>query len=346
MLDTIHRLMMSGGAAGRPPWPPPPRGPLPPFDPDTVDPESGAPLPVNTTLNFIGGPPNPRVRREQFCGLRVPGLPFVPGGTDQDTSLFLSWFFDRYGKDDQKKIVAAMHATGATHWTLSWPDSRGFGQSQSQFVETSKRLAGDGFWVCHKLFSKVYDPKNPDPTTVFPVLDALRSAKAITCATPAWETNFFVDPDWMDAFCDPLAQHAPELLWYLHFSPHYAAWQKNENDSPGAFWNRRIAAGFIGLEYQCEPVTGVDAPGSWTAGMAQARIIDVLERLCPGSPMWGTSGVDVIAWETTGMAQFNDPIGFTEDLGRLRGYETLCAHGPMPLMGYGNDASNPDGSVC
>jgi len=342
-------LLISGHAQGGTTpgagWPPPPRSPLPPFDPDTTDPESGAPLPVHTTPNFIGGPPSPRVRREQFCGLRVPGLPYVDGGTALDPSMFLSWFFDRYNASDQKKIVDAMHATGATHFTLSWPDSRAWGQSLDQFVATARRLALDGFWVCHKLFSKVYDPHNPDPASVYPVVDALLAADAITCAAPCWETNFFVDPEHMDALCDPLAERYPSILWYLHFSPHYASWQKNENDSPGAFWNRRIAAGYTGLEYQCEPVKGFDAPGSWSAGMAQARINDVLVRLKAGG-MWGVSrDLDVIAWETTGMCQFEDPMTYTEDLGRLRGYETLCAQGPMPLMGYGNDASHPDGSA-
>jgi hypothetical protein len=296
---------------------------------------------VHTTLNFVGGAPHPRVRREQFCGLRVPGISHVDGGAS-DAAVVFAPFIDRYARHDQEAIVAAMRATGATHWTLSWADSRAVGQSVNDYVATASWLRSQGFWMCHKLFSKVYDPHNPDPSTVFPVLDALLAADAIACASPAWETNFFVDPDYMDAFCDPLSQHAPSVLWYLHFSPHYAAWQKNTNDSPGAFWNRRLAAGYKGLEYQCEPVTGVDASGSWSAGMMQARLNDVLVRLAPGG-LWGTSGVDVVAWETTAQAQFNGQM--TEATGDLRGYESCCSQGPMPLAGYGNGARHPDGSA-
>ena len=60
---------------------PTPRGPLPAFDRDTTDPDSGAPLPVHTTLTQAIPPPG--TRRWWRCnsfGVTVPGLPFVPGG--------------------------------------------------------------------------------------------------------------------------------------------------------------------------------------------------------------------------------------------------------------------------
>ena len=167
-------------------------------------------------------------------------------------------------------------------------------------------------------------------------------AGAVTCAAPAWEMNAFVDPEAMDGICDPLAERYPTVLWYLHFLSGYAAWQKNVNDSPGAFWNRRLAAGYTGLEYQCVPVTGVDADGSWSAGMMQARLNDCLVRLCPGG-LWATPGVDLIAWETTAQPQFNGQQD--EAHGDLRGYESMCAPGPMALSGYGNGARRPDGSA-
>jgi hypothetical protein len=317
---------------------------------------------VHTTLNFTAGPPHPRLRREQFCGLRVPGLPPIPGGAG-DPSLVCAWFIDRYRQSDQDRIIAGMRATGATHWTLSWPDSRAVGQSIGDYVATASWLVAQGFWVCHKLFSKVYDQRNPDPATVYPVMDALVSAGAVTCAAPAWEMNAFVDPEAMDGICDPLAERYPTVLWYLHFLSGYAAWQKNTNDSPGAFWNRRLAAGYTGLEYQCVPVTGIDstvdaaavaaiaisgaedtsaASSSWSAGMMQARLNDCLVRLCPGG-LWATPGIDLIAWETTAQPQFN---GQQDEVhGDLRGYESMCARGPMALSGYGNGARRPDGSA-
>lgn len=334
-------VILFAGATPAPPstWPPPPRAPLPPFDPDTTDPQTGAPLPVHKTLNWLGGPPDPRVRREQFCGLRVPSLPEIPGAP---AGFLCSWFIDHYDEQRQADAVALMQATGATHWTLSWPDSRAVGKSIADYVGTAQWLVSQGFWVCHKLLSKVYDPHNPDPAIVYPVMDALVDANAVTCATPAWEMNAFVDPEAMDGICGPLATRYPSVRWYLHFLSGYAAWQKNTGDSPGAFWNRRIAEGYKGLEYQCVPVNGVDADGSWSAGMMQARLNDVLVRLNPGG-MWGTSGVDIIAWETTATFQFNGQQSERE--GDLRGYESMCAQGPMPLAGYGNGARHPDGSA-
>ena len=327
-------------------WPPPPRPALPPWDSDTTDPQTGAPLPVHKTPNFVGGPPHPRVRREQFCGLMIDGLPSIPGGAS-DPRLFLSWFLDRYDESLWQKIADAMAATGATHWTLSWPDSRAFGTSPERFEYMARWLTARGFYVCVKWLSKVYDPRNPDDAyldaNVFPVLDRLVAAGAIACGTPAWEMNAFVDPEAMDRICGAFARRAPSVLWYLHFLSGYAAWQKNTGDSPGAFWNRRKAEGYVGLEYQAVPVTGRDADGEWSAGMLQARINDCLVRFVDGGMWQIVGGLDFVIWELSAQPRFNGQ--YDEPHGILRGLEGVCAQGPMRLSGYGNDAAQHSGEV-
>lgn len=333
-------ILLGGGGIWPSPRPRPARrAPLPPFDAASTDPESGAALPVTATLN--GRPPAPSVsyRRENFCGLRVPGLPFIPGGA-ADPSLVFFPFIDRYTDRDQGRILDAYLQAGYTHGTLSWPDSRAYGKSVADYVATARRLKASGLWVCHKFFSKYYDPKNADGHTAFPVLDALLAADAIDCGTPAWEMNLFTAPEAVDDLVDPLAEYAPSVLWYLHFSCHYAAWQRN-TETPHEFWMRRVGK-VRGLEYQCFPVSGVDdtKAGTWSAGMMQARINDVLVRLAPGG-VWRTPGFDVIPWETTAQLQFNGAQD--ERHGDLRGYESLCAPGPMPLAGFGNGARYPNG---
>jgi hypothetical protein len=73
----------------------------------------------------------------------------------------------------------------------------------------------------------------------------------------------------------------------------------------------------------------------------QARINDVLVRLKAGG-LWRLSqDFDVVAWENIGATQFNNEAD--EDRGDLVGYETLCAPGPMPVMGFGGGARYPDG---
>lgn len=335
-------VLLFGGASAPPTaWPPPPRSPLPPFDPDTTDPQTGAPLPVHKTLNFKGGPPDPHVRREQFCGLRVPSLPALPNGASP-AGFLCSWFIDRYSEQQQNDAVEAMRAAGPTHWTLSWPDSRAVGKTIADFVGTAQWLQSQGFWVDVHCFAKDIDPNNPDPATAFPVLDALVDANAITLATVAWELNLFNSPEHCDVLCDALGPRYPSLIWCLHFSTAYAHYAHNTGDSPTAFWNRRIANGIRRLKYQCVPVNGTDTPDSWSAGMMQARGNDVLVRLAPGGG-WRTSGVDVDMWETTATFQFNGQQ--SELMGDLRGYESMCSPGPMALSGYGNGARHPDGSA-
>ncbi len=73
-----------------------------------LTPWDGGNLEVSVTLQpfkprFM---PAPRVWAGNFCGVRVPGLPPVPGGA-ADPSLVLSFFYDRYGPDDQARIRQA-----------------------------------------------------------------------------------------------------------------------------------------------------------------------------------------------------------------------------------------------
>jgi hypothetical protein len=353
--DGLSILLKEGTSPFRstPPVPPfieaVPRGPLPPFDTLTYDPETGAPLPVATVLPFTPPPlRTPRFRREQFCGLTVRDLPNVSGAGDP-TCVFMP-HLDRYSVEHQSRILEQTATSGYEWVTLSWPDSRSVGHSLSQFVADAVRIKKfNNFYLDHMMFSKVYDPHNPDPHSVHDVLHALLDAGAIDACTIAWEMNAFVDPEWVTPLTDGVVSVLPpEVLRYYHFLPHYASWQANQNDSPTAFWER--AKGKItGLKYQCEPpgVTSVNTP-YWSAGMCQARLNDVLDRLVQHG-IWNLSwSVDVIAWETTAQTRFNhgtDEFGtlINEDQQDLRGYETLCSPGRMTVQGYGNGARQPNG---
>lgn len=314
---------------------PTPRGPLPPFDQGTTDPETGAPLPVHTTLPYAIDPKRSVLyRRENAWGVTVPDLPVVTGGADGPAKdRLLSWFLDRYSVADQERSLDIYARRGYTHFTLSWPDSRAVGQSISDYVQTAKLVQSYGLWVDHHLFSKDFDEGNPDPASVYPVIDALRSAGAIDCATVGWELNAFNTPEYIQTLIDGVCSRAAGIPTYLHFLPHYASWQAN-TEKPADFWIRQQGK-IQGLKYQCVP--------DWSVGMMQARINDVLVRLIQGG-VWGLPQTfDVIAWETIATLQFNNQAD--EDRGDLVGYETLCSPGPMALCGFGNGARDPDGKV-
>ena len=66
--------------------------------------------------------PAPRFWKGNMCGVHVVGLPPVDGGAS-DSSLVLSWFYDRYQPASRTRIRAAWKAKGYTHVLLSWPDA-------------------------------------------------------------------------------------------------------------------------------------------------------------------------------------------------------------------------------
>lgn len=336
-----------GQAHAQAPEPPPPppapapiaRGPLGPFDRATTDPQTGAPLPVSTQLREPPPPPGTlRWWRGNAFGVTVPGLPAVAGGqTGPAQERMLTWFLDRFSADWQDRILAAHVARGYDRFVLSWPDSRGAAQSIRNYVATTQRVQDAGLLPCHMLLSKVYDGTNPDPAGLDPVIDALREANLIPLASIGWELNLFNDPGHLQHVIDHVAGRLPitdQRALYVHFSPHYAAWQPDRPGGSGAdFW--KIQSGKLtGLLYQGNP--------DWSVGMLQARLNDVLVRLVQGG-LWGLSqSFDVVAFETIATLQFNNQAD--EDRGDLVGFESLCAPGGHPVQGFGNGARYPDGS--
>lgn len=337
-------LILAAGSArhsGQMPLPTPvPRAPLPPFQ----GPEPPDNLPVNTTppTNLVIPPrPNLRFHRGSMCDMRVPGLPAVPGGA-ADASLVLSWFLDRYSEADQERILTAWGQAGYSHVYLSWPDSRGFGQSEAQFVQTCQRVKQRGFYVGVFFGSKDYDPADDRvsgwPTRCLPVIQQLTAANAIDFAIPGWEWPSFNTPgiptyDIFNFFHDSL----PTVPLYYHGTVGNISWQQDGTDT-ATFYNTLIGV-VSGCLYQAD----VD----WTAGMLQARINDVTDRFSGNFGFSPDSGFghpwDCVAFEISATAQFNGNM--TEDFGDLRGLEALYALGPIAVMGYGNGCRQPDGNA-
>src|ERR1017187_8878154 len=117
---TLYRRLRgaSSGARAVFPWPPKPRPPLPPF-----------PQPVNyaTTLPFAP-PPGPDIAfyRNDFCGVRVPGMilkPWMAGYTlpNPGTPLVMDLDLANYrGEDDQITLFfQAKQKRGLTHCQFS-----------------------------------------------------------------------------------------------------------------------------------------------------------------------------------------------------------------------------------
>lgn len=329
--------------------PPPvikPRPPLPPFDPDSVDPENGAPLPVQKVLREAP-PAKADVSwwRGDAWGITLPGLPFVSGGAGGPAqSRVLTYFLDRYGRDWEAKILQKHRDYGYTHISISPQDSFSQGLSLGEYVAMAGRCREAGLYVHHLLRSKYYTPTNPDLSAVDALVERLLAVDAAQIFSPAWEMNYW-SPEVVRAMID----HDGALIGtrarvMLHFYPHYISWQKNE-ETPTDFWEQNY--GLVdGVLYQCDP--------SWTAGMMCARCTDCLDRLAPDG-LWGLgdSGrghpIDFTVWETIATCQYGNATDgdgrlATEDIGNLKGYECTCSQGRMTVKGYGNGGRRVDGT--
>jgi hypothetical protein len=325
------------------------RAPLLPWDPDTTDPDTGAPLPVRTTLTARPSDgPDPAFMRANLWGLTLENLPKIEGGnTGGAQSRMLTYLDSRYATADLERGVRRYASYGYTHWWRSWPDAynHGNGQTLAQYVDMSRRIQDLGVpYICHFMRSKDYDAHNPDQTDVRPVLEALLQAEAISHESPAWEASLWIDPEH---FAQMIEYDASILVPAgvsvdIHLQAGYADFGPDGSGHGPIFWKRCLAAGVKRLLYQYNP--------TWTAGMMQARGNDVSVRLIQGGA-WGLP--ETVLWdgfELCGVPLFNnqpdgDGRGANEDTADLKGYEMCCTVGPLPPSGYGNGARRPNGGV-
>lgn len=350
-----------GPGPGPGPGPTTPRGPLPPFDTGTTDPDTNAPLPVYTVLREA--PPSPDVGwwRGNAWAITLAGLPAVPGGASGAAqNRVLTYFLDRYDRTAgtvaartwETQILNQHVNDGYTHISLSPQDSFAQGMSVDDYVAMSVRCRNRGLFVHHLLRSKLYTDLNaPNLDDVNGLVNRLLDAGALQVATPAWEMNSW-SPENVRAMIDhDAALIGTRCVIMLHFLAGYISWPPPTEDS-ASFW-RKNHGKVDGLCYQCNP--------TWSAGMMAARINDGLDRLAPnGIYGLGLSGrndahgvehpIWYVAWETIATQQFNnlndgDGRLATEDIGDLKGYENLCAPGLMIVRGFGNGGRRPDGTA-
>lgn len=274
----------------------------------------------------------PRFWKGNMCGVRVPGLPSIDGGS-ADASLVLSWFYDRYNDADRSLIRQAWKARGYTHWLLSWADSRVFGRSPQQFSDTCRELIADGFFPCPWLASKAYDP--PDVQQVLaniaPIVPLLQGVLPLACI--GGELNLWLNPtqvqELIDALC-PLFTPAGTRM-YVHFSEGYAAYQQ-DGQPFSAFWNLNVGK-LTGVLHQKVLSQSPDAYYYDSGGL-----VDILERFAGNVGVVPDSGFghpfDLVAMEITAQLQFNGDC--TEAEGDALGSWALnCPpqNGPAGLVG-------------
>jgi hypothetical protein len=327
-----------------PPHPiPVPRGPLPPFDRASTDPETGAPLPVYTVINGQIPPAwTPGYMRANLWGLTLPYLPPIPGGASGPAqNRMLTYLADRYPLEYLNACLTEYGRRGYEQFWLSIPDSRA-NISLQAYLDLTKRVMDAGLIPAHFLRSKDYDNLNPDPFWVYPWVDALLNIGGITMAAHAWEASLWYTPQAFRDTIDLDATRYPQIQWCVHLQQAYADFGPDGPDHGPKFWKANIKVGVKTLLYQYNP--------SWSAGMMAARGNDVSVRLVQHG-LWGLpETVNWVVFEQLGMPLFyngtdGDGRPCDENIADLKGYECLCTPGPLPPAGFANGARYPDGAV-
>lgn len=320
------------------------------FNPGTATAPSTVPgvFAVNTNLALAqpgGIPARPNLRwfRANMCGLRIPGLPPVSGGA-ADPTLFLTWFYDRYGPADRATIRAAYVAAGLTHFHLSWCDSRVFGTSIATYVSLAQELAAAGLYVGHFWCGKDQDTGKSNATImadITPVITALQAAGGVLpwCSV-GWELSLWRTPTEVQDLIDQIAVLVapPACNLYVHFQEGYLSFpQPGMNNA--SFWNPNVGK-LTGCLYQ--------KALAQDNGLFQSTIDDCLDRFAGNDGFVNDSGFghpfDFVAYEVTASFQFAGSLTLAQgDAVGLAGIYAPARTGPGPttavVMGYGNGAT-------
>lgn len=287
-----------------------------------------------------GIPPAPNLRwfRGNLCGIRVAGLPAIPGG-NADPSLVLTWLYHQYTNPaDRQSILANYVGHGYTHFHLSWPDARTFGVTPAQYVALAQEVTGAGLYCGHFWCGKDQDSGKDVGTImadVTPVMQACQAAGVIPWASVGWELSLWRTPTEVQQLIDAMAPIlVPGTNLYVHFQQDYIAFQQ-----PGGvtadFWNLQVGK-LTGVLHQ--RTLGMDNASY------QDRIDDGLQRFAGNDGFVNDSGFghpfDYVTFEVTAQNQFSD--GMSEGVGDsigLAGIMAIAQSGPagtVAVMGYGN----------
>lgn len=329
-----------------------PTSPTPLTGPAGPAPGGGAPSFLPCLLDLSDGQPasfpapNKRFHRGNFCGVRVPGLPFVPQGPS-DTTLVFTPFIDRYSPTDRQSIYTAYLRRGFTHFQISWINSRdtiGSGLDVAGFTALAAEIKAAGIpYVTVFVMGKGDDPNVANMAgTIDPMLNSLIASGVMDLCCVAWEASLWMDPTQTQAAIDHVcAITVPAgIPTYIHFQPNYTSFPQ-PNAFTASFWNDNIGK-LSGLYFQ--------ADANADCGGRQQRIKEGLERFagndgyavdCGFGHMW-----DFVTFEVTATNQFFAP-NLSENDGNTIGFQELCTpaqHGPggtNQVMGYMNGATIP-----
>jgi hypothetical protein len=283
----------------------------------------------------------PRFWKGNMCGVRIAGMPPISGGNPTIPELVLSWFYDRYLREDRVKIENDWKSKDLTHTLTSWPDSRAYGYDADGFINTQRELIDKNFYPCPFLCSKDFDPHSADAIIAewqnSQILEKIVAAN-IASACIGWELSIWLSPTDVQKLIDyasAILLYQEEFRLYVHFQEGYMGFQQ-PGGSLADFWKPNVGK-LTGVLYQKRLVQNdVEFLDS---------IYDCLIRMAGGFNMPDDSGFghpfDFVALELDSVYQF-DGTDSEADGNRLGQLAINAPHvtGPtgvtVQVMGAGN----------
>lgn len=341
-------------------WPPPPRAPLPPFPPPPGHYDSVMPVapPDHPDLYFYRG---------NFCGIRVPGAPYVPGGPQPgNTDLMMACLLDNYPPAWQEQFLEIYaRQCGYTHLQRSIGHALYYGSSMASFIALSKKAQRCGLFCDQWLISAEIPGflNNQDAAYWAPILgpyiDQLLGAGVMDACCPSWQmdgVNYNAPGNPTISIIAYVAGKLPGTVpVYTHWINEALAWWKTGgevwsdqyqtvNIHDRFTWWRAMWPYLTGGHYQGNTVLARTDPETY-----QGKIRDTLNNFVNGNMGQAQrrglgENYRLTNFECSAQEQFD---GYCTELdGDKTGYLLTCtkADGYVAGMsGYGNGARYPDG---
>lgn len=353
----MNLLLLDDGPSVHPP-PLVPRAPLGPFpQPEIYDHVLPFTPPVGRDLWFYRG---------QFCGIRIPGAPVVPGSNPANPDLVMACLLDNYPREWQEAFLLKYAQDGYTHLQRSIGHSVYYGGSPASHVALS-RLAQSYGLFCDEWFlgAEAFGDHDQDASywqpIMDPIIDRLVGEGVVDTACVAWQMDQMQSGAPGNPTISIIAYVAGKLPQsvplYTHWMNDALAWWR----TGGQWWTDQYGDRFVHDRFSwwiaMQPyLTGGHHQGNTTLArqnpyVYQGKLRDTLNPFNDGR--MGRSqrnGRDVpfalTVFECTAQDQFDGSC--SEDEGDLVGYILTCTKqdgGPGHMSGFGNGARLPSGKA-
>lgn len=311
--------------------------------------------------------------RGQFCGIRIPGAPWVPGCNAANTDLMMTCLLDRYPVEWQDAFLLKYAQDGYMDLQRSWghamasPDEGWPGVSLEQFnalSRTAQRVYGlriDQWIIGGGALYNCNQPLEYWQPIIDELVDSFLAAGVMDKACVGWQLDqlFGATPgnDCMRvlAYC---ADRIPTgIPVFTHWMNEALAWWK----TGGEVWTDRYGSINVHDRFSwwlaMRPyLTGGHHQGDTTIARTQPKLYqdklrDTLNAFHDGRMgLSRRTGVEVpfqlTVFECSAQDQFDGKT--SEDTGDQVGYILMCTQSDgtnQPMNGYGNGGRMPDGVV-